>query len=266
MSESLIDNWLDDELGEESMGQFEEWLREDPDHIQSFFDAVKLQEELRLYYGAKPTTVTLPSRQHKGIRLIVWLSVVAALLVAVFLIMPHESDPQPTADPLVWVLAGNPQVEITRVEPGPNPSSIPREEWPVETHVTISDDASTLRWGEDCELNADVGTNLALRSERDGDAPGGDAPDGPAPGGAAPKEPRSIRLNVGSLTVHLAEPAVAVDTLIRDFRVRASQAAVFTISISESDSVLSVIRGNVELWYPDGTKRSVASGEHVSLP
>lgn len=261
MSESSIHNWLDDELSEESMGQFEEWLREDPDHIQNFFDAVKLQEELRLYYGAKPTTVTLPSRQHKGIRLIVWLSVVAALLVAVFLVIPHKSDPQPTADPLVWVLDGNPQVEIAKVEPGPNPFPIPLEEWPVETHVTIPDDASTLRWGEDCELNADVGTNLALRSERDGDAP-----DGPAPGGAAPKEPRSIRLNAGSLTVHLAEPAVAVDTLVGDSRIRASQPAVFTISFSESDSVLSVIRGNVELWLPDGTKRSVASGEHVSLP
>lgn len=120
MSESLIDNWLDNELDEESMGQFEEWLREDPDHLQSFFDAVKLQEDLRLHYGATPAMVTLPSRKHKGIRLIGWLSAAAAVLVAVFLVIPHKSDPQPTADPLVWVLDGNPQVEIAKVEPGHN--------------------------------------------------------------------------------------------------------------------------------------------------
>lgn len=247
MSESLIDNWLDNELDEESMGQFEEWLREDPDHLQSFFDAVKLQEDLRLHYGATPAMVTLPSRKHKGIRLIGWLSAAAAVLVTVFLVIPHKSDPQPTADPLVWVLDGNPQVEIAKVEPGPNPFPIPREEWPVETRVTISNNVSTLRWGEDCELRGDPGTNLGLRLESEG-------------------EPRSIRLNAGSLTVHLAEPAVAVDTLVGDSRIHASQPAVFTISFSESDSVLSVIRGNVEVRFPDGMKRSVTPGEHVSLP
>jgi ferric-dicitrate binding protein FerR (iron transport regulator) len=254
MSESLIDNWLDNELDEESMGQFEEWLREDPDHLQSFFDAVKLQEDLRLHFGATPAMVTLPSRKHKGIRLIGWLSAAAAVLVAVFLVIPHKSDPQPTADPLVWVLDGNPQVEIAKVEPGPNPDQpggnpfpIPREEWPVETRVTISNNVSTLRWGEDCELRGDPGTNLALRLESEG-------------------EPRSIRLNAGSLTVHLAEPAVAVDTLVGDSRIRASQPAVFTIGFSESDSVLSVIRGNVEVRFPDGMKRRVTPGEHVSLP
>ncbi len=251
MSESLIDNWLDDEMDEKSMGQLEEWLREDPDQIESYFDAVKLQEELRVYYGGTPVTVALPSRKRRGIRLIVSLSAAAALLVAAYLIIPRESDPQPTADPLVWVLAGNPQVEITRVDPGPNPVPIPREEWAVETRVTISDDVSTLRWGEDCELDAGPGTILALRPALDHDAP---------------KEPRSIRLNAGSLTVHLAEPAVPIDILVGDSRVRASQPAVFKISISESDSILSVTRGNVELRLPDAKKRSVASGEHVSLP
>ena len=44
MSETLIDNWLNDEMDERSTRQLEEWLREDPEQLQLFFDAVKLQE------------------------------------------------------------------------------------------------------------------------------------------------------------------------------------------------------------------------------
>jgi len=108
MSESLIDNWLDDEVDEKSKGQLEEWLREDPDQLQSFFDAVKLQEDLRLHYSGTAAKVTLPSHQRRGIRLLVSLSAAAALFVAAYLSIPHAPDPQPTADPLVWVLDGNP--------------------------------------------------------------------------------------------------------------------------------------------------------------
>lgn len=247
MSESLIDNWLDNELDEESVGQFEEWLREDSDHLQGFFDAVKLQEDLRRHYAATPNMVTLPSRRRKRIRLMGWLSAAAAVLVTVFLVVPRESEPQPTADPLVWVLDGNPQIELARVEPGPSPAPIPREQWPVETRITISSESSALRWGEDCEFRGDPGTYLALRL-------------------ASYEEPRSIRLKAGSLKVRLVEPAVAVDTLVGDSRIRTSQPAVFSIVVSESGSELSVIRGSVEVRFPDGVKRSVTPGEDVSLP
>ncbi len=256
MSETLIDNWLNDELGEKSMGRLENWLREDPEHLQSFYDTVKLQEELRLHYGETPADVTFPSQQRRGFRLIVSLSAAAALIVAVFLIIPRASDPRPTADPLVWVLAGNPQVAITRVDPGPNPVFIPREEWPTETRVAISDELSSLRWGEDCVLEAGPGTTLVLRS---------------APDGAAPKEPRSIRLNGGRLTLRLAASADPVDILLGDSRVRAAQPAVFTLEISGPKpsgpfAALTVTRGNVELLLPDNKKRSVAAGERVLLP
>jgi len=142
-------------------------------------------------------------------------------------------------------------VETAIVDPGPNPFHIPREEWAVKTRVTISDEQSTLRWGEDCVFDAGPGTILTWRS---------------APDLAAPQEPRSIRLNRGSLTVRLEAPAVPVDILVGDYRVLASQPAVFIINISEPDSTLSVTRGNIELLLPDAKKRSVAAGESVSLP
>ncbi len=256
MSETLIENWLNDEMDERSTSQLEEWLREDPEQLQGFFDAVKLQEELRQHHGGTPVTVTLPSQQRRGTRLVVSLCAAAALIVAALLIIPRAADPRPTADPLVWVLAGTPQVETTRIDPGPNPVAIPREQWPVETRVTTSNEPSSLRWSEDCVLDVGSGTALALRLASDR---------------VTPKEPRSIRLKAGRLTVRLEAPAVRVDILVGASRIRAAQPAVFTLEASGpqpigSETVLSVTRGNVELLLPDAEKRLVAAGERVSIP
>ena len=256
MSKELIDSWLDNEVDDESKMHLEEWLRDDPENLQSFFDAVQLQEDLRVHYGERLEAVTLPSQKQKRVRLIVALSAVAAIIVAGLFIIPRLSGPHATDDPLVWVISGNPQVEITRMRPGPNPGPIPREQWPVETRVTFSDEPGSLRWDEGCVLEAGAGTALTLRSATDRDVR---------------IEPRSIHLKSGTLTVRLESPPVPVDIFVGDSRIRASQPTVFTLKDPGPqpfgrEVVLSVIRGDVELLLPDAGRRSVTAGEHVSLP
>ena len=247
MSKELIDSWLDNEVDDESKMHLEEWLRDDPENLQSFFDAVQLQEDLRVHYGERVEAVTLPLQKQRGVRLIVALSAVAATIVAALFIIPHLSGPDATDDPrlsgldatddpLVWVISGNPEVEITRMRPGPNPEPIPREQWPVETQVTVSDEPGSLRWDEGCVLEAGAGTALTLRSATDRDVP---------------IEPRSIHLKSGTLTVRLESPPDPVDIFVGDSRIRASQPTVFTLQDSGPqpfghEVVLSVIRGDVQ--------------------
>ena len=47
MSDELIDNWLDNEVDDECKTRLEAWLRDDPENLRRFFDAVQLQEDLR---------------------------------------------------------------------------------------------------------------------------------------------------------------------------------------------------------------------------
>ncbi|MCA9174370.1 MAG: hypothetical protein KDB14_07785 [Planctomycetales bacterium] len=256
MSKELIDRWLDNEVDNESQLHLEEWLREDPEHLRSFFDAVQWQEDLRAHYGKRPEAVTLPTQKRTSVRLIVAFSAAAAIIVASLFMIPRRPDAHATDDPLVWVLSGNPQVELTRVHPGPNPAPIPREQWPVETRVTVADEPGSLRWDEGCVIEAGAGTVLTLRSASTRDLTG---------------EPRSIHLDRGTLTVRLEPPLVPVDVRAGDSRIRASKPTVFTLTDPGPQPfghavVLSVIRGDVELLLPDSESQTVTAGERVSIP
>ncbi|MDP6443096.1 MAG: hypothetical protein QGG36_01705 [Pirellulaceae bacterium] len=257
MSESLIDHWLDGEIDEGGMSQLEEWLREDSAHLQDFHDAVQLQEDLILHYGKTRAPAVSPPPRHRRIRLVAALTALATILVVSFLLIPRtpDLDPRPTADPLLWVLAGNPQVELARIDPGPNPFFIPVEEWAVETRITFADGRSSLRWGDDCTLDGGPGTVLALSLADP----------------SAPDERRSIRVTSGSLAVRLDAPVATVDVLIGDARVRAAEPTAFTLDSagpqpSGRSPELAVVTGSVEILRPDNTKRKVAAGERVSIP
>ena len=269
MSMELIDRWIDDDVDDESKSKLEEWLRDDPKNLRIFFEAVQWQEALREYCdpglfdsdlsGRVPSfveseTVPVLSQEQKKLRLIVGLRVVAATLVACFFIIPLLSGPYATDDPRVWVISGNPQVIVARRDPGPQPAAIPREQWPLETRVTVVAGPCSLRWDKGCVLEAGAGTSLAMRSSVD-DAPG----------------PRSVLLDSGVLTVRLEADSVGVDVFFGDARIRASRPAAFTLKDPGPqpfgrEAALFVSGGDVELQLPHSESRRVTAGERVSIP
>ena len=256
MSRELIDRWLDNELDDKSKMRLEAWLRDDPDNLQSFFDAVRLQEDLRVHYSKSFAAVAFTLQSRNRGRLIIALSLVVTIAVAGLFIIPRQFGPRATDDPLVGVISGNPQLIVTRASPGPNPAPIPREQWPVETQVTVADNPSSLQWDESCVLEADAGTAWTLRSETNRDGV---------------LEPRSIHLNRGVLTVRLESPPVPIDIFVEDSRIRVSQSVAFTLKDPEpqpfgGEVTLFVIRGDVELVLPGAGRRRVTAGEQVALP
>ncbi|MCA9104579.1 MAG: hypothetical protein KDA83_04075 [Planctomycetales bacterium] len=256
MSTELIDRWLDDEVDDENRTRLEEWLREDPGNLRSFFDAVRLQEDLRMHYGGNAESVSLPRRKYRGSLVIVGLSAIAALIVVTVFIAPAFLSPPGPDGPLVSVVSGNPRVEIVKVPPGPSPGPVPQEQWQVETRVTTAEEPGSLRWGERSLLEAGADAAFTLREATDRDESG---------------EPRSIHLDQGTLTVKLEAPAVPVDIFVGDSRIRATRPAVFTLADPGPQPfsvavVLTVMNGEVELRLPGDERRSVRAGEQVSIP
>ncbi len=183
------------------------------------------------------------------------LSTAAAILLIALLSYP-ASNPRPTADPHLFVMVGNPRVEVTQANPGPRPVAIPRDQWPMETLVETTEKPSSVRWNSDYILEIKSNTSLMLHSGQnrfeETDRP-------------------SLRLDRGGLIVKLAVVSAPIDIIVGSSRVRVAQPTVFTLSDlgpqSDGPSVkISVESGSVEATVANATMRRVGEGESMLLP
>ena len=252
MNEQLLAQWLNQELDEGGKLQLENSLRDEPESLNRFFDAVQFQEQLRALYRASPQAVQLPRIRSR----VVWGlgSAVAATMLIAIVFMP-SSGPRPTADPRLFVLNGHPKLQTTEVEPGPQPFATQREKWPTETHIVTDERSSTLRWHGDYILEIGPNTTLTLTC----------GPDGPSE-----SDPLYLRLDGGNITMKLAVVVSPIDIWLDESRVRIAQPTVFAFSnLSPQPGGfnlrLTVSSGSLEVRTEDGV-RNVLAGENTLLP
>lgn len=258
MSRTKLEEWLNDELPASETEPFESWLRESSDNLELHFQHVLFQEQLRFQFRAPKPIVAQVSTSTRTLWKLLALCTAACVLIT-FYVMSRPVNVSPTADPLLFVVLGNPRVEITQLVAQPGPTPTARASATNETVVGTADSHCVVRWQDDYDISLQPNTSLKLRAKTSN--PHDDEPH---------RSASSLRLEHGVLMLKTDTVDNPIDLWVADIKIRIESQIVMVLSYSDPDpiepNVLLVIeKGSAMIRSPGVADRRVNAGERINL-